>query len=222
MAAPDAVEEKKNKLGLVWLDEDQAPKFPISGEELKRLSKEFVETQFGCEKLDMLADDFQFRFPVVELDKTKFVKAFSSFKLEDAFPDMKTTYYGFRLDPFQPGRVWWDVRSEGTNTGPFGGPFSYISPTFKKFETPPQVMSMSFNEKGQVTKLTGGYVVDKDIGNTGGLGGVFGIMHAIGKTLPFREAQPYKPSWRYWAAQRIQWVVDTVQSMREGQGKHTE
>merc|ERR1712032_1159867 len=133
---------------------------------------------------------------------------------------MKTTYYGFRIDPFQPGRVWWDVRSEGTNTGPFGGPFSYIKPTGIKFMSPPQVMSMTFNEQGQVTKLTGGYVVDKEIGNTGGLGGVFGIMHAIGRTLPFREAQPYKISWRYWFLQRLQSLTETLHWMWKGQEKH--
>jgi hypothetical protein len=29
--------------------------------------------------------------------------------------------------------------------------------------------------------MTGGYVIDKQVGNTGGLGGVFGILHAINK-----------------------------------------
>ena len=37
------------------------------------------------------------------------------------------------------------------------------------------------------------------MGNTGGLGGVFGPAYAIGKPLPFPEANPWKPSKRYQA-----------------------
>ena len=34
-------------------------------------------------------------------------------------------------------------------------------------------------------------------GNTGGLGGVFGILYAIGSPLPFPEARPYRKSIQY-------------------------
>ena len=37
----------------------------------------------------------------------------------------------------------------------------------------------------------GGYVMDRRQGNTGGLGGLLGPFYAIGKPLPFPEAQPY-------------------------------
>ena len=47
----------------------------------------------------------------------------------------------------------------------------------------PQVLSMSFNREGECYKLTGGYSVDRTVGNTGGLGGVFGLIHAIGGML---------------------------------------
>ena len=56
---------------------------------------------------------------------------------------------------------------------------------------------MTFNEKGQVTKVTVGVVMDRTLGNTGGLGGVFGLFYAIGSPLPFPEAQPWKMSKRY-------------------------
>jgi len=49
-----------------------------------------------------------------------------------------------------------------------------LKATGKKVESPPQASSMTFNELGECTELTGGYVMDKNIGNTGGLGGVFG------------------------------------------------
>lgn len=37
-------------------------------------------------------------------------------------------------------------------------------------------------------------VMDRRIGNTGGLGGIYGILYAIGKPLPFPEARPWKMS----------------------------
>ena len=37
----------------------------------------------------------------------------------------------------------------------------------------------------ECTQLTVGYVMDKQLGNTGGLGGVYGILYAIGYGLPF-------------------------------------
>ena len=56
---------------------------------------------------------------------------------------------------------------------------------------------MVFNETGQCTKVTIGVVMDRQLGNTGGLGGLFGILFSIGSPLPFPEAQPWKMSLRY-------------------------
>lgn len=67
-------------------------------------------------------------------------------------------------------------------------------PTGKFIDCPPQAMSLTFNEDGKVTKYTGGYVMDRTMGNTGGMGGIFGPAYAIGKPLPFPEAKPWKPS----------------------------
>jgi hypothetical protein len=49
-----------------------------------------------------------------------------------------------------------------------------------------------------------GYCMDKRIGNTEGLGGVFALLKGIGKPLPFPEAQRlYTPSLRFEAFERI-------------------
>ncbi len=66
--------------------------------------------------------------------------------------------------------------------------------TKRSIELPPQAVSFTFNEAGQVKKFTGGYVLDKTIGNSGGLGGVFGIKYATGKPFFFREAKEFRPS----------------------------
>jgi hypothetical protein len=41
------------------------------------------------------------------------------------------------------------------------------------------------------------FFTDKTLGNTGGMGGVFGPLYCIGKGFPFPEAKPYSPSWQF-------------------------
>ena len=59
-------------------------------------------SRFGCLKPELLSDDFQFIFPVVgPLLKDKFIEAFSSFKVREAFPDGKGNYFNFCVDPLE-------------------------------------------------------------------------------------------------------------------------
>eukprot|EP00747_Dinoflagellata_sp_TGD_P000171 gnl/TRDRNA2_/TRDRNA2_100229_c1_seq1.p1 gnl/TRDRNA2_/TRDRNA2_100229_c1~~gnl/TRDRNA2_/TRDRNA2_100229_c1_seq1.p1 ORF type:complete len:204 (+),score=25.10 gnl/TRDRNA2_/TRDRNA2_100229_c1_seq1:26-613(+) len=168
--------------------------FPIGPKELIQRAKAILKKGLA-NSADDLADDFQFIGPVVgPLGKEPFVKAFSGFDLGTAFPDMKASYYGFRVDPFEPNRVWYDSRANGTHTGTLAG---RVKPTGKKVISPAQAQSFTFNEQGKVTKLTVGVVMDRTLGNTGGLGGVFGLFYAVGSPLPFPEANPWKMSKRY-------------------------
>ena len=81
------------------------------------------------------------------------------------------------------------------NTGPLP-PFAPAATGLPPVN-PPQACSLTFNEAGLVTKYTIGYVMVRQVGNTGGLGGLYGVLYAIGKPLPFPEAQPWKMSKRY-------------------------
>ena len=47
-----------------------------------------------------------------------YLKAVSGFKIKDAFPDMKSNPYHWRVDPYEPNRVWFTVRTTATHTGP--------------------------------------------------------------------------------------------------------
>ena len=145
---------------------------------------------------EILAEDFTFAGPVVgPIGKEAFCKAFASFKITDGFPDMKANAYNFHVDPFDKNRVWFSTRAVGTHTGLLAGK---IEPTGKKVYSPPQATSVTFNERGEATHLTAGYVMDRAVGNTGGLGGVFGLMWAIGKSpFKFPEGRPWKPSLQY-------------------------
>lgn len=173
------------------LDEDRAIRmqnFPIQPEELVELAKHVANIKdYSVTAQNYFADDFTFIGPVVgPLNKDQFVSALDGFDVDSVFPDLNPRYFGFTVDPLEAGRVWAFSRAVGSN--PESG---------KSFETPPQGISYTFNDEGKVTKLTIGAVLDRTEGNTGGLGGLFGPLYAIGKGLPFPEAQPWKPSKRY-------------------------
>ena len=188
--------------------------FPVSPETLIATTKRILAKNNGAEEPALLASDFKFVAPVVgPLGKEEFLKAFASFKIEEGFPDAKFGYYAFRVDPFEPNRVWYDARFTGTNTGKLAGS---LEPTNKRVEAPPQACSMLFNERGEATQLTVGYVMDRQLGNTGGLGGLFGILYAIGYGLPFPEAQPWRKSIQYELFQKFQKVSELVKSLSGG------
>jgi hypothetical protein len=175
-------------------------------DELIAIAKRFLVTSKGLGgDPDMLADSFQFAGPVVgPLSKDAFVKAIGSVDFDTAFPNWTPQFYGFFVDPLeeQGNRVWYTARGRGVNEGPLP-PFAPEA-TGRTVENPPQVCSLTIDhETGLITKYTIGYVTDRSVGNTGGLGGLYGILYAIGKPLPFPEAQPWKKSWRYGFFQKI-------------------
>ena len=73
------------------------------------------------------------------------------------------------------------------------GPLNGAEPTGKKLVLPPQTMYFDFNDDLEVTQY-GLYTVDRNYGNTGGLGGLLGYYYGVGKPAPYPEAQPYKQS----------------------------
>ena len=101
--------------------------FPIAPEDLIAKCKLILAKNNGGEDPSLLAADFKFVAPVVgPLKKDPFLAAFQSFKLDEGFPDAKFNYYHFRVDPFEPSRVWYDARFFGTNTGDLiGGEFIF-------------------------------------------------------------------------------------------------
>jgi len=175
-----------------------ASEFPISPEELITKAKIYLAYGQGVEKPELLAKDFEFVGPVVgPLGKSQYLNAVGGFQFYEAFPDANAEFHHFRVDPFEASRVWFTSRGKGTNTGDAPGSPLFAKPTGKGYVNPPQACSIRFNADGKVNQYTIGYVMDRRIGNTGGLGGIYGIAYAMGKPLPFPEAQPWKPSWRY-------------------------
>jgi hypothetical protein len=48
----------------------------------------------------------------------------------------------------------------------------------------------------QVIDFTMGYVMDRRLGDTGSLGGAFGLLYAIGCPFTYPEGHPWQSSWQ--------------------------
>ena len=169
--------------------------FPIVADDLLNRAKEVLSPQIEIGTKDdgkCLADDFEFVAAVVgPIGKQEYLDALGSFKLTDSF-DIEQNFFGFTVDPLQTNRVWFFSRQVAKHIAPFMGAQS----TDDELRLPPQLLHMDFNDEGLVKEF-GFYTVDRRQGNTGGLGGAFGYFYGVGKPLPIRECQPYKPSFRF-------------------------
>mmetsp|Transcript_69975 Transcript_69975/g.126071 ORF Transcript_69975/g.126071 Transcript_69975/m.126071 type:complete len:482 (-) Transcript_69975:141-1586(-) len=134
-----------------------------------------------------LADNFEFVAPYVgPLPKAALIAATTGLDLGEGLPDFNARYHGFRVDPINPRRVWCQMRVVATHTGVlrFAGITAEPKDPPERTESPPEAVSITFNEAGQVREITTGYPLDRRCGTTGGLGGLFGILEGVGCPLP--------------------------------------
>jgi hypothetical protein len=119
---------------------------------------------------ECLADNFEFCAAVVgPLPKEEYLGALGNFRLEDSF-DIAQNFFGFHVDPMQTNRVWFMSRQSAKHVNTF----QKVEPTGKELVLPPQIFHLDFDEEGKV-KEVGFYTADRRQGNTGGLGGAFGV-----------------------------------------------
>lgn len=173
--------------------------FPIEPDNLVNRAKEVLSPQIGIGTKDdgaCLADDFEFVAAVVgPIPKDAYLEALGSFKLEDSF-DIEQNFFGFTVDPLQTNRVYFFSRQVAKQIAPFMGAMPEDTKDGGVLTLPPQLHHIDFDEDGLVREF-GFYTADRRQGNTGGLGGAFGYFYGVGKPLPIRECQPYKPSFRF-------------------------
>jgi hypothetical protein len=190
-------------------------KFPIAPDDLIARAKEVLAPEVSIGTKDggtCLAGDFQFCAAVVgPLPKEEYLNALGTFQLENSF-DIQRNAFGFTVSPVQTNRVYWFDNAVATMTAPFFG--ADPSDVKEDLVFPPQVFHMDFNEEGKVTEF-GFYTADRQYGNTGGLGGAFGFFYGVGKPLPFPEAKPYKPSFRFR-------MLQFIGNLRRGRNKKSE
>lgn len=182
--------------------------FPIKPDDLIERAKEVLSEKVNIGTADggvCLADDFTFRAQFVEIKKEGYLNALKNFDLQKSF-DIKPNFFGFTVDPMQTNRVWFYSRSVSKQIDTFQN----VEPIDKVIKLPPQCFHLDFNEDGLI-KEVGFYTADRAQGNTDGLGGAFAYFYAVGKPLPFPEAKPYKPSFRYSMLQKFSKLAEKLQ-----------
>lgn len=188
--------------------------FSIKPEALMKRAKYVLGPECGIGTLDegnCLAEDFEFIAAVVgPIPRTGYLDALTNFNLASSFT-IQSNYFGMSVDPLQPNRVWFMNRVRGRHDR---GAFMGAPPTNQEIVYPPQTLHLDFNDNGDVTEF-GFYTSDRRQGTTGGLGGAFGFMHAVGKPLPIPECQPYKPSKRFRLLQFIGKTAEKFQKKKK-------
>lgn len=109
-----------------------------------QLAKGILSSNMAADDASLLASDFTFwtsaRGPI---DKKKFLQEFA----EEEFKGVEPELSHFRVDPYDPNRVWVDVR-----------------PLAPGYEGTPQAMSFTFDDDGFCTRVTSGAVMDPSLG----------------------------------------------------------
>lgn len=198
----DEVEEMKQKYSTIFLTTEKERDllgskntFPIPPDKLIRRAQYCLSPEGGSigfnDGGESLADDFRFTAAFIEEGKEHYIEKINMIGFQNAF-DVMPEYRNFYVDPNQTNRVWFNARNNYRHIDTFMG----TKATGKVYELPPEQFHMDFDEKGLIKEF-GFYTTDRRQGTTGGLGGVFGVMYAIGKRLPIREFRPYKPTWRF-------------------------
>lgn len=135
-----------------------------------QLAKGILAADMAADDPTLLADDFSFCTPYVgPVNKKEFLEKYAS----EEFSGIDPSFSYFRVDPYDPVRVWVDVK-----------------PSAPGFEGPPQAMSFTFDDEGFCTRITSWAVMDPSVGNAGGLGGPEGFKYAVGEASPAIKTRP--------------------------------
>ena len=133
--------------------------FPVRPERLIERAKEVIAADFGVKDPDVLAENFQFIFPIIgPLKKTDFLCRVSAFNLDEVFPNHKNgMYFSFFVDPFETNRVWFMSALTCVHSGqPASNAINLFGPpTGKIVCCPPQMCSLTFNKDQEVVQFTG-------------------------------------------------------------------
>jgi hypothetical protein len=109
-----------------------------------QLAKGVLSATLAADDPSLLSKDFSFVTPSVgPIDKSKFLESYAA----QEFGDFEPEFSHFRVDPFDPNRVWVDVKPIGPG-----------------FEGPPQAFSFAFDDEGFCARITTGAVMDPSIG----------------------------------------------------------
>jgi hypothetical protein len=145
-----------------------------------QLAKGILSSQMAYNDPTLLSDTtFTYSTPTIgPITKSDFVKSYAQ---QEFPPPLQPIFNNFRIDPYDPVRVWVDV---------------VLTVPTDNFISPPQAMSFSFDENGYCTRITSQAVMDlSPLPDTaGGLGGYEGYQYHIGQASPGIFTRPISRS----------------------------
>jgi hypothetical protein len=139
--------------------ENNAILAPFPETVMVQLAKGVLGSNMGLEDPTLLSNDFAYSTPfIAPVSKFSFLSNYAA----EEFANIDPSLSHFRIDPYNPTRVWVDVK-----------------PSAPGYEGAPQSYSFTFDDEGFCTRVTARYVLDPSIGNGGGLGGPDGYKYAL-------------------------------------------
>ena len=103
---------------------------------------------------------------------------------KEGLPDLEYNFRDASIDPYEVNRVWFTSQPTGTHTARLSLFGQTYEPTGRQWCSPPERGSMTFDGSGKCIAMTGGYIMDRRMGNTQGLGGVYGLAMALDLPTP--------------------------------------
>eukprot|EP00752_Nemacystus_decipiens_P009512 g8503.t1 len=173
---------------------------PVTADEAIALiskAKAVVEGDMGVKAAEMLSPDFRFLWQFNgDMAKADYLTEGKGpyATLRTALPDLFWNSYDYRVDKYNRNRVWATTRLTGTHNGPLVFDGKEYPPSGSRVEAAPECVSVVFDESGLVTKITGGFCLDRGMGNTGPAGGIWGVLQAIGDPVP---------AWKYFPPVKV-------------------
>jgi len=156
----------------------------LPADRLLQLTAALIDAKFGAAEPSLLAPSFALSTPVgPPLARDAFLDA-GWIDLEAAMPDLQMNYRDARPCAFDVNRVWFSSAPRGTHTAPLTLGGVTHPPTGRRWEAPPECGSATFDADGRCVCVTYGYVMDRRMGNTDGLGGIHGLCSALGLPMP--------------------------------------
>lgn len=137
-------------------------------------------------------DRYIFRGPIVgPINRQELVETNTLFGLENAFPDLNRTAFGFTTDPENPFRVLFFERWTATHSGDLDLLGIYqAKATGKKSKSPVFPFSIVWTPQGKIIYEHLTTAVDRFEGNTMGKVAVFGLLETAGISLDNNVGNP--------------------------------
>mmetsp|Transcript_32247 Transcript_32247/g.74243 ORF Transcript_32247/g.74243 Transcript_32247/m.74243 type:complete len:378 (-) Transcript_32247:1613-2746(-) len=157
------------------------------------LARAFLSSDLGALDNTLLDKNFLWINPydINPLGKKDYLIALNFFDLRKSFPDLDYRAHDFRLDPHEPYTIRFTSRTVGTMRNSLQLRNSAIPPNGRVMKCPPETISITFSSSGKVTKLcSGGFVMDRLVGNTGGVSGVAGAAAVAGNPVSAFDTTP--------------------------------